>query len=160
MHRYSREMLEKNPHLKGKDLETTKKACEKFKTMPVSVMNFVEGTRFTPEKHDRQKSPFKHLLRPKAGGTAFVLSALEDQCENILNVAIVYPHGIKTIWEYLCGKLDEVIVRVEQISITEEILGDYFSDENFQKQFQEWLNALWVQKDAVIDKILKERAVA
>jgi len=70
MHRYSKEMLKKNPHLQGKDLETTKKACEKFKTMPVSVMNFVEGTRFTSEKHSRQQSPFKHLLRPKAGGTA------------------------------------------------------------------------------------------
>ncbi len=158
MQRYSREMLEKNPHLKGKDLETTQKACEKFKDMPVSVMNFVEGTRFTPEKHKRQQSPFKHLLRPKAGGTAFVLNALGEQFKTILNVTIIYPKGVKTIWEYVCGKLDEIIVRVEQIPVTKEILGDYFRDEAFQRRFQVWLNTLWRQKDQLIDHILSQRA--
>ncbi|MEZ4605077.1 MAG: acetyltransferase [Desulfobacterales bacterium] len=79
MKRYSKEFLKKNPHLKGKDLEATRTACEKFKNMPVSVMNFVEGTRFTRSKHQRQNSPYKHLLRPKAGGTALVLHALGNQ---------------------------------------------------------------------------------
>jgi 1-acyl-sn-glycerol-3-phosphate acyltransferase len=157
MYRFSREHLEKNPHLKGKDLETTKKACEKFKKMPVSVMNFVEGTRNTPAKHKRQQSPFKHLLRPKAGGTAFVLNALGDQFKSILNVTIIYPNGIKTMWEYACGKLDEVVVRVEQIPVTEEFLGDYFNDESFQRRFQEWLNALWQKKDEAIAKTLQQK---
>ena len=46
MKRYSGAFLRKYPHLKGKDIEITKKACQKFSTMPVSVMNFLEGTRF------------------------------------------------------------------------------------------------------------------
>jgi len=158
MHRYSRDFLEKNPHLKGKDLETTKKACEKFKAMPVSVMNFVEGTRFTPEKHKRQQSPFKHLLRPKAGGTAFVLNALGDQFKNILNVTIIYPNGVKNVWEFVCGEIDEIIVRVEQIPVTNDILGDYFTDESFQQRFQTWLNALWQRKNDQIETILQKRA--
>jgi 1-acyl-sn-glycerol-3-phosphate acyltransferase len=160
MHRFSKETLEKNPHLKGKDLETTKKACEKFKNMPVSVMNFVEGTRFTPEKHKRQASPFKHLLRPKAGGTAFVINAMGDQFKAILNVTIVYPHGIKTIWEYVCGELDEIIVRVERLPVTKDILGDYFNDEKFQQRFQEWINTIWQKKDHTIGNILQERLAA
>lgn len=65
MKRYSRKFLAANPHLAGKDLESTKKACEKFKHTPVSVMNFVEGTRFTPEKHQRKNSPYAHLLPPR-----------------------------------------------------------------------------------------------
>jgi len=157
MHRYSKEMLKKNPHLKGKDLETTKKACEKFKNMPVSIMNFVEGTRFTPQKHKLQQSPFTHLLRPKAGGTAFVLNALGDQFKSILNVTIVYPHGAKTIWEYLCGELEEIIVQVEQLPISANILGDYFNDKKFQQLFQERINVIWQKKDHAIDKILQER---
>ena len=51
MKRSSKSQLKKNPKLKGKDIETTRKACEKFKTMPVSIVNFVEGTRFTSDKH-------------------------------------------------------------------------------------------------------------
>ena len=60
MKRYSKELLEKRPELKGKDLEITKAACEKFADMPVTVVNFLEGTRCTPEKQARQQSPYKH----------------------------------------------------------------------------------------------------
>ncbi|MFH2064289.1 MAG: acetyltransferase [Pseudomonadota bacterium] len=76
MKRYSKKVLEKYPHLKGKDIETTRKSCLKFKNVPVSIMNFAEGTRFTPQKHKQQQSPFTYLLKPKAGGIAFALSAM------------------------------------------------------------------------------------
>ncbi len=147
MKRYSKEFLEKNPHLRGKDLEATRNACEKFKTMPVAVMNFVEGTRLTPQKHQKQKSPYKNLLRPKAGGTALVLDALGKQLQTILNVTIHYPQGAKGIWHLFCGEVNEVVVRIEKIPITEEILGDYFTDSEFKSRFQNWLNRLWKKKD-------------
>lgn len=144
--RYSREFLEKNPHLRGQDIETTRKACEKFRFMPVSIANFVEGTRFTVKKHLKQKSPYKNLLKPKAGGVFFALSAMGDQFHRILNVTIVYPEEIHTFWQFLCGKVNEIRVHVESMPITKEILGDYEDDE-FRKRFQDWLNALWQEKD-------------
>jgi 1-acyl-sn-glycerol-3-phosphate acyltransferase len=156
MKRYSEEFLKKNPHLKGKDMETTRKACEKFKTTPVSVMNFVEGTRFTKEKHDKQKSPFKNLLKPKAGGISFVLSAMQDQLQSIVNVTIVYPDNRedKSFWAFLCGKVTNIVVRVETIPIQKEITGDYAEDEAYRKYFFSWLNELWTKKDATIESLL------
>ena len=148
MKRYSKEFLEKNPHLKGGDLEATRKACEKFKSMPVSVMNFVEGTRFTSQKHKKQQSPYKNLLCPKAGGTALVLDAMGKQLQTILNVTIHYPQGAKNFWPFFCGEVNEVVVRIEKIPITEELLGDYFNDPEFKSRFQNWLNGLWEKKDA------------
>ena len=106
MKRYSKEFLEKNPHLRGKDLEATRAACEKFKETSVSVMNFVEGTRFTRAKHQKQGSPYRHLLRPKAGGTALVLDALGNQLQTILDVTIYYPQGAKTLWQFFCGEVE------------------------------------------------------
>jgi 1-acyl-sn-glycerol-3-phosphate acyltransferase len=47
MKRYTKAFLAKNPELKGKDLEITKEACELFKRQPVTVVNYLEGTRFT-----------------------------------------------------------------------------------------------------------------
>ncbi|KPA19624.1 acyltransferase [Candidatus Magnetomorum sp. HK-1] len=91
MKRYPKSLIKKKPHLKGKDIEITRRACNKFKDKPVSIMNFVEGTRFTAEKHAQQSSPYSNLLRPKSGGIAFVLAAMGEQIENILNVTIVYP---------------------------------------------------------------------
>lgn len=153
MKRYSEAFLKRHPQLKGKDLETTRKACEKFKTLPISVMNFVEGTRFTPEKHAQQQSPYTHLLKPKAGGTAFVLSAMGDYLNAILNVTIVYPQGHKSYWDFMCGRLTEIIVRVEAIPIPAELIGDYNEDAHFRARFQAWINTLWEEKDRLLDEL-------
>ena len=155
MKRYSKAFLDKYPHLKGKDIEITKKACEKFKTIPVSVMNFVEGTRFTAEKHRRQKSPYANLLNPKAGGVAFVLAAMGEQLHKIVNVTIVYPDGTKSFWDFLCGKIGEIKVMVETMPVKKEIIGDYVNNAEFRENFQKWINSVWEQKDMQIDAILK-----
>lgn len=147
MKRYPKEFLEKHPHLRGKDLATTMKACEKFKSTPTSVMNFVEGTRFTPEKRDRQQSPYPHLLRPRAGGTAFVLAAMGEQFSSILDVTIAYPGGAKGLWKFLCGEVEAVMVQVEELPVQDYMIGDYDGDEVFRNRFREWINTLWAEKD-------------
>jgi 1-acyl-sn-glycerol-3-phosphate acyltransferase len=155
MQRHSKSFLAKYPHLKGKDLETTKKACEKFRHKPVSIMNFVEGTRFTSEKHGRQSEPFQRLLKPKAGGMAFVLSTMGSQLHKLVNVTIYYPQGIPTYWDFVCGKVNSIQVTVEVLSI-EDILNsdafamDYFDNPAQRVKFQRWLNQLWSEKDAAL----------
>jgi len=151
--RYSKEFIEKHPHLKGKDIETTKKSCERFKNVPVAIMNFVEGTRFKPEKHKKQQSPFKHLLRPKAGGIAFVLSAMGDQLSSILDVTISYEPEARGLWDFLCGRVSGVKVRVNHIKITDEIKGNYLDDDNFRQHFQKWVNKLWTNKDNTLEEL-------
>ncbi|NMP30627.1 acyltransferase [Thalassotalea sp. M1531] len=158
MKRYSQAYLKKNPHLLGKDIETTRKACEKFKHKPVSVMNFIEGTRFTAEKHKRQKSPFAHLLRPKAGGIAFVLDAMGQHLTKIVNVTIYYPQGIPTFKDFIYGKVSEIDVNVQTIDIPKEIIGDYFNDKQFKQNFQAWVNQLWQEKDKTLAQMIADRS--
>ena len=153
MKRYSKEFLKKNPHLKGKDIEVTRKACEKYKTLPVSIVNFVEGTRFTPTKHQRQNSPFTHLLKPKAGGMAFVLGSMGELMTGIVNVTIVYPKGPKSFGGYLCGKVDAVKVHVELMDVTGDTIGSYENDPEFRAHFQTWVNGIWEEKDRRIKKM-------
>jgi 1-acyl-sn-glycerol-3-phosphate acyltransferase len=153
MKRYTADFIAKYPHLKGKDIEITKKACEKFSTTPVSVMNFVEGTRFTQEKHKKQKSPFKNLIKPKAGGTGFVLTAMGHQLHSILNVTIKYPEGDLNFWNFICGRINEVDVFIENIPVTDDLIGDYVSDLEYQRRFQKWINDLWVKKDKVLEEM-------
>jgi 1-acyl-sn-glycerol-3-phosphate acyltransferase len=150
MKRYSRAFLKKYPHLKGRDLEITRRACEKFKTVPVAIMNFVEGTRFTSKKHEHQQSPYVNLLKPKSGGVAFVLGAMGQRLHRILDVTIVYPQGAKSFWAFLCGEVHEIRVVVKSIPVTEQLLGDYFQNPDFQEAFRAWLNRLWSEKDRQI----------
>ncbi len=154
MKRYTKEYLKKHPEMKGKDIETTRKACEKFRDLPTSVMNFVEGTRFTQKKHDSQQSPHKHLLKPRAGGMAFALSSMGDQFNSILDVTIDYPDGVPTFWEFMQGKMDRVTVVVEEKPIPAELLnGDYENDEAYRLNFQLWLTSLWEEKDKKLEAL-------
>ncbi|HEY0923433.1 acyltransferase [Rheinheimera pacifica] len=146
MKRYSKSFLQKNPHLQGKDIETTRKACHKFRFKPAAIMNFVEGTRFTPEKHRQQQSPYQNLLKPKAGGVAFVLGAMGNQLHKILDITIYYPGGIPSFWDYISGKVRDINVQIRVIPITPELLGDY-NDNYYRERFQQWINQLWQHKD-------------
>jgi len=152
--RYTKRYLRKKPHLKGKDLEITRKACKKFKKIPVSVMNFVEGTRFTNEKHCRQQSPYSHLLKPKAGGIAFVLSSMGEQIHRILDVTIVYPDGVTNFWALLCGKIRKIKVRVRSLSVSAKQVGDYTNDEHYRAGLQRWLNNIWAEKNRYIEEMM------
>lgn len=157
MQRYSKKFLEKNPHLRGNDLERTRRACEKFKTTPVSIMNFVEGTRFSRNKHKAQGSEFKTLLKPRAGGVAFVLGAMGDYINKVVNVTIVYPEGADTFWGFVSGRVRHIILDVEVLPVTDEIIGDYFNDVEFREGFCLWVNRLWEEKDRKIQAISDSR---
>ena len=156
LYRHSSEYLEKHPEQRGKDYEATRRACGKFATIPSSVMNFLEGTRYTREKHARQKSEYKFLLRPKSGGLALALNVLGDKFHSILDMTIVYPDGIPTFWEFLCGKVKRIIVRMKTIEIPEELMhGDYEGDPAFREAMHAWVKKLWLEKDLEIQEHMK-----
>jgi 1-acyl-sn-glycerol-3-phosphate acyltransferase len=152
MERFSKEFLEKNPNMKGKEMETTRKACERYRHTPVAILNFIEGTRFTPEKHTRQESPYRHLLRPKAGGFAFALAAMDGKISNILDVTIIYSNKQNSFWDYLCGRVERISVQVKKMPIPDAFLvGDYQNDSAYRDHIQSWVCDLWQEKDDLIE---------
>ena len=158
MKRYSKAFLQKNPHMKGKDLEITKAACEKFKRLPVTVVNYLEGTRFTPAKQAQQQSPYRYLLKPKAGGVAFVLATLGEQIDAVLDVTLVYPEGkAPGFWALLSGQVDKVIVDIQTRNLAAELWQGYYqNDPVFRQYMQDWVTQLWQEKDARIAQIRAE----
>ncbi|WDM59663.1 acyltransferase [Pseudomonas sp. NEEL19] len=158
MKRYSKAFLAKHPELKGKDLEITKAACELFKRQPVTVVNYLEGTRFTDAKRQAQQSPYRYLLKPKAGGVAFVLAALGEQLDALLDVTIVYP-GNKApgFWDLLNGSISRVIIDIQVRELDPGLwAGDYENDPEFRQTVQAWVNQLWLDKDQRIEQLRGE----
>jgi 1-acyl-sn-glycerol-3-phosphate acyltransferase len=154
MARHTREQLARRPELAGRDIAATRRACEKFRAIPVSIMNFVEGTRFTPGKHAAQESPYRRLLRPKAGGVAFVLDAMGDCLDGILDVSIAYPAGRPSMGDLLADRIPEVRVHVCERAIPADLLhGDYQGDPAYRDRFQQWMNGLWTEKDAAMARL-------
>jgi 1-acyl-sn-glycerol-3-phosphate acyltransferase len=157
MKRYSPSYLAKNPHKKGTDLETTRNACEKFRETPTSVINFIEGTRFSEQKRDARNSPYQHLLAPRAGGFAIAMSSMGQLFNAILDVTLVYPAGPAKFWGLCCGEHVPVIIEVREREVDARLVsGDYQSDREFRRYVHGWLNEAWTDKDALIASILKE----
>lgn len=154
MKRYSKEFLDKNPHKKGKDLHATRKAIEVFKYNPATIMNFVEGTRFTSQKKEIQDSPYQHLLKPKAGGISFVISTMGNQIKHLLDITIVYSQERPSLWDFLCKRMNAIKVHVRPIPIPEEFCTDNLAhNEQSQNAFRQWLNERWLEKDNLIREL-------
>tara|TARA_Y100001956_G_C4107372_1_gene180663 strand:- start:105 stop:1058 length:954 start_codon:yes stop_codon:yes gene_type:complete len=154
MKRYSKAYLAKYPHKKGKDLKATRQAVKGFQCQPTAVMNFIEGTRFTQLKKKQQASPYQHLLKPKAGGVSFVIDAMPEQFDKMMDVTIVYPNTSVSLWDFLCRRLPEVDVHITPITIPAEFRkGQLLASNDTQMQFRTWLNLVWQEKDALITKI-------
>jgi 1-acyl-sn-glycerol-3-phosphate acyltransferase len=148
MRRMSAEQRARHPHLAKRDQEATERMCHRAREAPIAIFNFLEGTRFTPAKRDAQGSPYRHLLRPKAGGIAQVLNLLGDRLEGIIDVTLSYDQPDPTFWGFLCGQEGRIVLRARTLPVPDWMLeGDYQDDPDDKERFHSWLNALWQEKD-------------
>lgn len=161
MRRHSKEAIAKNPALQGKDIEEAKRACALLKNKPFTLLNYLEGTRFTKDKHAKQQSPYTHLLKPRAGGLSLAINALGKDIEGILDMTIVYPDGVPTYGDLWKGNIKRLGVDVRYIKMPDTLFtaiqnGAYEKDEDIKAQMFDWIDEAWQQKDKLIDKMLAE----
>ncbi len=155
MSRHSRAVLERHPEKRREDLEATRRACERFRNIPVSILSFAEGTRFTPEKRARVASTYRHLLPPKAGGLAFTASAMGPSLRSLLDVTLVYPGGTPTFWDLISCGIPRIVVSARELQIPADwFTGDYQEDPAFRERFQVDVRRIWEEKDAGIENVL------
>ena len=159
MKRHSKEQIAKNPELKTRDMEESRKACEQLLSQPFTLLNYLEGTRFTPEKHAQQQSPYKHLLKPKAGGLALALNILGDKIDALVDMTIVYPDGVPGYGDFWLGEVNRIAVNLRKIEIPDWVLGgNYEDDAEYRERFQQWVHELWTEKDQLIERMQQELA--
>lgn len=157
MQRHSKAYLARHPEKRDADLQTTRRACARLRGIPVALFNFLEGTRFTAAKHSAQQSPYRHLLKPRAGGIALAIDAMGEQLEALVDVTIHYPDGRPGFRDLLCGRLQRVAVCFEARAIPAEFIGrSYDRDESYRLQFQQWVNRLWEDKDALLERLQRQ----
>nr|WP_317199826.1 acyltransferase [uncultured Psychrobacter sp.] len=159
MRRHSKKQIAKNPALQGKDIIEAKRACSLLKDKPFTLLNYLEGTRFTQAKRDKQNSPYTHLLKPRAGGLALAINALGDEIDGILDMTIVYPDGIPTYADLWQGNIQRLSVDVRYLEVPDNLVaaiqnGGYEEDEDVKAQMFAWVEQIWQDKDARINEML------
>ena len=159
MKRHSKAQIEKKPALKDRDMQEARKACQQLLSQPFTLLNYLEGTRFTKEKHDQQQSPYQHLLKPKAGGLALALNILGDQIDALVDMTIVYPDGIPDYSEFWLGEVPRIAIHLRKIDIPAWVLGgNYEDDAEYRERFQQWVHELWLEKDQLIESMQQKLA--
>ena len=151
MRRYSADELRRHPEKRGRDLATARRACQRYRHIPVAILTFLEGTRFSEEKRIDQDSPYEHLLRPRVGAIAFVVSSLGDQLDAMIDVTIAYPGGDVTLWHFLTGKVQTIAVRARQLDVPAEFYTAEITEPGpARDRFKAWIESVWREKDALL----------
>ena len=153
--RYTKEEIQKNPELRGKDIKAMGKSFERYSRYPVSIFSFAEGTRFTKEKKDNQLSQFEYLLNPKIGGIGLTLTTM-PYIKLLLDFTIHYEDERRSFWDFLCGRMSQADVRVRQINIPDNLLGkNYEDDPIFRENLKEWVYDIWSDKEKYLEEVRK-----
>jgi 1-acyl-sn-glycerol-3-phosphate acyltransferase len=151
MRRYSAEYLQQHPEKRGRDLETTRRACQRYRHIPVAMLTFLEGTRFSEEKRVDQDSPYRYLLRPRVGAIAFVLASMGDQLDAMFDATILYPGRDVTFWQFVTGRVEKISVRARRLPIPAEFFSAEITEPGpARDRFKQWIDAIWREKDALL----------
>ncbi|MBD3647964.1 MAG: 1-acyl-sn-glycerol-3-phosphate acyltransferase, partial [Pseudomonadales bacterium] len=127
----------RDPEARERDYQAVAEATTGLGEKAVALLNFAEGTRFTPEKHRAQASPWQHLLKPKAGGLRIMLENTRQA--EIMDITLAYPTPGFTFWRCLSGELPYVRVHIDYCTAVDV------------EDSTTWLNERWRIKDQRID---------
>lgn len=155
--RYSKKEIRERPELKGKDRKAIQKTLRRFHETPGSIMNFVEGSRYSPAKAKRYHSPYRFLLSPKVGGLCVILQSMEDQLYEILDLTLTYDCPKLSFWDFLSGKCRRIIVQGRHIT-PDQALGKIKT--SFRSvtpaEVAEWIQRVWEEKDQAFLRLRTE----
>lgn len=132
--------------LQQKNSQELRRAASQFHERPISLLLFLEGTRFTPIKHAKRQSFFQNLLPPKLGGLAFSLEALATDVDRIVDVTVHYTGKVPGFWQFLCGRCPQVDVHVETIPLTAD----------FSQNLKGEVMTMWLEKDRKLAELRSE----
>lgn len=132
------------------DIRTIRQTCEVYREVPVTIVNFLEGTRSTAAKRQAMAAPYRYLLSPKTGGFCYTLNAMGDQLAGIIDVTLAYEKTDRPIaWSWLCGEQKRIKVSVRLLHLPEAVLST--TGDQQRRAAQQWLTALWQEKDAFLE---------
>ena len=124
--------------------------------IPLWLMTFPEGTRFTPEKQDRNRKraaqtgiePFRHMLVPRTKGFVAAVIGLRGYIDAVYDVTIGYEGGVPTLWQFVKGLPKVAHMHVRRFAMA----GLPEADEDVAA----WLIARYREKDDLLDGFYRD----
>lgn len=140
-----------------RDLQTIDAQLAVLGKHPTTIINFLEGTRFSLVKSKKHNSPHRHLLKAKAGGLSYILKTFGSQIDTVLDFTLAYDAEEPVFWKFLGGACKQVKVDVRHISM-ETLLAKMGSqlDNISYEDVSNWLTSFWEEKDQKMERFYKD----
>lgn len=126
--------------------------------IPIWLMLFPEGTRFTPEKLKRadayaEKAGLKktsHVLQARTSGFVASVQALRQHIDAVYDITIAYEEGVPTLWQYVKGTNRRAHLNVRRIPISEM--------PESKDELTTWLHESFQRKDSLLEAFYEDGA--
>lgn len=141
----------KNKKNRLHDFHNTKNFCDNTANIPLTIVNYIESTRFTTEKREKLLSPYIHLLKPRPSMLAVAIQEMKQNLAGVIDTTIIYDQKEPCFIDFLSGKIRHIKVFVKLIDIEDIPEGDYTKNRDFRIVFQSWINNIWKEKDQLIE---------
>jgi 1-acyl-sn-glycerol-3-phosphate acyltransferase len=135
------------------DREQIRRTFDRLVTgrVPVHLVSFVEGTRFTLPKLEAAQAyagehglPVpRHTLVPRSKGFSASVEGLRGHITAVYDFTIGYENGVPSLWQYMKGLVERVHVHVRSFPIDEL---PHSADD-----LRLWLLARWDEKNGLLD---------
>lgn len=145
-------------HKTSKDMYTIRNKIDHMSSSNLSIINFVEGTRFNILKSKKFASRYKHLLNPHAGGLFHILKNYGEKLDTVLNFTIVYGCRAPFFWKFIGGRCRHILVDLQEIQ--KEDLMTSLGATNEEIHFNavsNWLKELWKEKDEKMNEMIRTK---
>ncbi|MBW1810764.1 MAG: acyltransferase [Deltaproteobacteria bacterium] len=141
----------------AKDQASIERVFSKFMegNIPIWLVSFVEGTRFTPAKREEgrkyaQKRGIalpRNVLLPRTKGFAASVQGLRDHLDAVYDVTIGYKEGVPSLWQYTLGFSRVAHLHVRRYPI-EDLPGS-------SEELADWLFSRNTEKDKLLEEFYK-----
>lgn len=156
LHRRSHKSDPNSSGVSKTDRETLNRSLGRFLGSTASIINFAEGTRYSPAKARKQGSPFRHLLKPRAGGLNAIFQMVGTRLDAVVDVTLAYDAETASFWRFIGGGIRRVKIHAETL-VPGEILHDGEGPQEGSPlgMTAEWINERWALKDRVLSRLTR-----
>lgn len=118
--------------------------------VPLWLILFAEGTRFSPEKLERSRvyaeerglRPTEHVLQPRTKGFVASVQGLRGHIDAVYDVTIGYEVGVPTLWQFIKGLSDVAHLHVHRTPIAQMPRTD--------EELTDWIHQRFQAKDQLL----------
>jgi lysocardiolipin and lysophospholipid acyltransferase len=124
--------------------------------LPFWFINFVEGTRLSPEnliqaKTYAEKNDMRapeNLLIPRTKGFTATIEGLRGNIDAVYDMSIGYERGLPSLWQLMMGLVKRIHIHIRRFPL-DELPVD-------AGELSDWLKERFIEKDKLLDSFYRQ----